>query len=588
MSFQQFPVRFGKFIILDRISAGGMAEVYRAKEMRDNGISPVIAIKRMLPGIASEAAFAPMFVDEAKLASRLSHANIAQTLELGRVGDSLYIAMEMVWGRDFKSIMKTCAKRKLQVPVSFACYVVAKAAEALDFAHNARGPDGKPLNLVHRDVSPHNLMIDYEGDVKVIDFGVAKAEVSSAQTVHGTIKGKFSYMAPEQVTGAPVDGRTDIFGLGIVLYEALSGERLYDGSSAFSIYEKVVNQPAPRLADVMPGVPPELDAIVAKCLQKKREDRYDNASQLAEALSAFLIQDRTIIGQREAAKLLRDLFPGDEAEIREKKQRYAAMTERDCVDSRNDVIAASENAQTRVFAQSKMPPTVLQTALAPGGEAVTPPARAALQARATDEIDKARPRRTFAIAVGMLALGIAAAGVIIYQSMRQPPSEVSIVPPMPLPPTPMITATELPKVPAVGSSFSLSVPEPAPDPEPAPPEEPNQPVHKPTPHAKQKTGRPDATHPSASHTKAAPAASSTGDFGFISVGSRGAATAKVFVDGHEVGYAPLLAYKVKVGKHMVKVVPIKDEMPGVPSVQNVDVTKDNGQGSPRRVFADFQ
>src|SRR4051812_42000729 len=121
MSFQQFPVRFGKYIVLDRISAGGMAEVYRAKEIRENGFSPVIAIKRMLPGIASEAAFEPMFVDEAKLASRLSHPNIAQTLELGRVDESLYIAMEMVWGRDLKNIMKVCIKRKMPLPQSFAC-----------------------------------------------------------------------------------------------------------------------------------------------------------------------------------------------------------------------------------------------------------------------------------------------------------------------------------------------------------------------------------------------------------------------------------------------------------------------------------
>jgi serine/threonine-protein kinase len=202
MSFNQFPMLFGKYIVLDRVSAGGMAEVYRAKEIRESGFSKIIAIKRMLDGVALDATMAPMFVDEAKLAAQLVHPNIAQTLELGRIDDALYIAMELVWGRDLKAITKACSAKHVAFPVGIASYVVAKAAEALDFAHNALGADGRPMRLVHRDVSPHNIMLDYDGEVKVIDFGVAKAEAKSSETVAGVIKGKFSYMAPEQVIGA--------------------------------------------------------------------------------------------------------------------------------------------------------------------------------------------------------------------------------------------------------------------------------------------------------------------------------------------------------------------------------------------------
>ena len=606
MSFQQFPVRFGKYIILDRISAGGMAEVYRAKEMRDSGFSPVIAIKRMLPGIASEEAFAPMFVDEAKLASRLAHPNIAQTLELGRVDESLYIAMEMVWGRDLRNILKECAKRKQQMPVSLACYVVAKAAEALDFAHNALGIDGTPLKLVHRDVSPHNLMIDNDGAVKLIDFGVAKADVKSNHTEHGTIKGKFSYMAPEQVTGAPVDGRTDIFGLGIVLYEALSGERLYDGSSAFSIFDKVVNQPPPRLADSV-HVPAELDAVVGKCLQKRKEERYDNASQLADALAPFLIHERSIVGEREAAQFLSELFPNDLPQMREKLQQYESITKRDCIDARDDVTAQSEyersayaqkktaqsesaqneNVETRLY----VPPassTAPTNALASANEAKTP------RARATVEIEIARHDRAFAIAVSVFMLVAAVTGAIVVKFTRDVRPAIAAV-------APAGTPTEQPSVPAVGSPMSSVVPEFTPDPtppagspvfqEPVRPTQPAQPAQSTPAQVAQPAS---VTRRQASRAKAAPvhpaspapSPQSTADVGFISVGARGAA-AKVYVDGREIGYAPIVAYKVKVGKHVVKMVPIRDEMPGTPSVQDIEVTKEHVQREPRRVFAEF-
>ncbi len=354
MSFSRFPVRFGKYIILDRVSAGGMAEVYRAKEAGD-GLSRIVAIKRMKSTASGDAELVPMFVDEAKLAARLMHPNIAQTFELGRIDDSLYIAMELVWGRDLNAIIKSCRAMKVRLPQAVACYVVSKAAEALDYAHNAVGPDGRPMRLVHRDVSPHNIMLDYQGEVKLIDFGVAKADTRSNQTVAGVIKGKFSYMAPEQATGAAIDRRADIFALGILLYELLSGERAFDGSSAFSIFEKVTNRAAPRLSDVA-AVPPELDEIVARCLAKNPAARYESASQLVDALASFRIVDQSIVGRREARQLMQELFPADMASMQERLRSYADITAATCLNSDMDGL---EFPKTQVLVARDLAPAAL-------------------------------------------------------------------------------------------------------------------------------------------------------------------------------------------------------------------------------------
>ncbi len=331
MSFNRFPYQFGKYIILDRVSGGGMAEVYRAKEARE-GISRIVAIKRMSNAAAQDPEMVPMFVDEAKVASRLMHTNIAQTVELGRIDESLYIAMELVWGRDLNGIIKSCRAMRVQLPQALTCYIVSKAAEALDYAHNALGPDGRPMRLVHRDVSPHNVMVDYEGEVKLIDFGIAKADSRANKTAAGIIKGKFSYMAPEQAAGGDIDRRADIFALGILLYELLSGERAFDGSSAFSIFDKVANHQPPRLSDVA-VVPEALEEVVTRCLAKNPTERFETASQLADALAPFRIVNTSIVGRREARELMQQLFPGDIASMQERLRNYATVTAADCINA---------------------------------------------------------------------------------------------------------------------------------------------------------------------------------------------------------------------------------------------------------------
>jgi serine/threonine protein kinase len=205
------PIPFGKYLLLERINVGGMAEVFKAKAFGVEGFERLVAVKRILPSIAEDQEFITMFVDEAKIAVQLTHANIAQIFDLGRVGDSYFIAMEYVHGKDLRAIFDRARKRGETVPVPMACYVAMKICEGLDYAHNKKDAAGRDLHLVHRDVSPQNVLLSYDGEVKVIDFGIAKAAGKAGKTQAGILKGKFGYMSPEQVRGLPLDRRSDIF-----------------------------------------------------------------------------------------------------------------------------------------------------------------------------------------------------------------------------------------------------------------------------------------------------------------------------------------------------------------------------------------
>ena len=242
-----FPHVFGRYVVLDELAAGGMAKVYRAKPI--DGLRKVVALKRLSDGI--DEAFKTMFVDEARIAAQLVHPNIAQTYELGREGDRLFIAMELVWGRTVADVLTTARESGVPIDVSLACSIVMRAAEGLDYAHRATGFNGVPLNVVHRDVNPANIMVSYDGEVKLIDFGVAKADARLHHTTPGMIKGKLRYMAPEQIRSSSVDARADIFALGLVLYELLSGQRAFDGSNPIIIFDRILNSEPENLpADV--------------------------------------------------------------------------------------------------------------------------------------------------------------------------------------------------------------------------------------------------------------------------------------------------------------------------------------------------
>jgi len=307
------PILFGKYYLLDRVAVGGMAEVYRAKTFGLEGSERVVALKRMLPMVSADKELVSMFIDEAKLAIQLNHPNICQVFDWGKVEDSYYLAMEYVSGCDLRTVFLRCKQQPVDntptMPMAQACFVVMKLCEGLDYAHNKKDPLGHELGLVHRDVSPPNIMLSYEGEVKLIDFGVAKVQVERhAQTEAGVLKGKFAYMSPEQVQGGALDRRSDIFSVGIVLYELLTGERLFPVDNELSALEKIRNVEILPPTSYNRRIPEELERIVIKALSRAPGDRYQTAMELHADLQQFMYTSGEFYSRKELAAWLKRIF----------------------------------------------------------------------------------------------------------------------------------------------------------------------------------------------------------------------------------------------------------------------------------------
>ncbi len=317
------PIPFGKYLLLDRINIGGMAEVWRGKTFGAGGFERLVAIKRILPNIAEDEEFISMFIDEAKITVQLNHANIAQIYELANISNSYFIAMEYISGKDMRAVFDRCRKRGEPAPIPLTCYLIAKCCEGLDYAHRNKDRAGRDMNIVHRDVSPQNALISYDGEVKVIDFGIAKAAGKATKTQAGILKGKFGYMSPEQIRGLPLDRRSDVFAIGICLYEMLTGERLFVGDSDFSVLEKV------RKVEVLPPshfnrrIPDSLEKIVMKALAKDVEDRYQYASEVADDLQRFLVTTEAVFGRKDLAAFMKATFAEEVEKEKQRLQEYA-------------------------------------------------------------------------------------------------------------------------------------------------------------------------------------------------------------------------------------------------------------------------
>ncbi len=304
---------FGKYFLLERINVGGMAEVYKAKTVGVEGFEKTVAIKRILPSVAEDEEFIKMFVDEAKITSQLSHANLAATFDLGKIDDTYYIAMEYVPGKDLRAVFERIKRRGERVPWQLSAWVMSRVCEGLDYAHRKRDASGRELHIVHRDVSPQNIILSYEGEVKLIDFGIAKAANTITKTQAGILKGKFGYMSPEQVRGLPLDGRSDIFAAGVVLYELCTGERLFTGSSDFSVLEKVQQARVTPPSQVESSIPLELERIILKALAREPGDRYLHAAEMAGALARFLLETQArAVTRDDLSAFMKGTFPEDE------------------------------------------------------------------------------------------------------------------------------------------------------------------------------------------------------------------------------------------------------------------------------------
>ncbi|HEX3695981.1 MAG TPA: serine/threonine-protein kinase [Polyangia bacterium] len=344
------PIPFGKYYLLERINVGGMAEVFKAKAFGVEGFERMLAVKRILPNIAEDEEFITMFIDEAKIAVQLQHANIAQIFDLGKVDESYFIALEYVNGRDLRSIFDRARAKGEVMPIRQACYVVMQVCEGLDYAHNKRDGQGRELHLVHRDISPQNVLVGYEGEIKLIDFGIAKAAGKASKTQAGILKGKFGYMSPEQVRGLPIDRRSDIFSVGIVLYEMLTNERLFVGESDFSTLEKVRNVEIMPPSSYNRNIPGELERISLKALAKDPEDRYQNAIDLHDDLQAFLYTVGELYSRKDLAAWMKKMFAteieDDNAKIEQFRQIAAPSSRKDADD--NFLGAASGNGAKKV------------------------------------------------------------------------------------------------------------------------------------------------------------------------------------------------------------------------------------------------
>ena len=280
--------KFGQYILLDKVGSGGMAELFKAKKLGIEGFERVLAIKRILPHLSSDEEFINMFIAEAKLVALLSHKNIAQVYDFGKIGQNYFIAMEYVRGKDLRVLLKSCKDKNIPLPMALSVFIAREVASALGYAHRQKDSMGNNLNIIHRDVSPQNILISYEGEVKVVDFGIAKAGAHS-KTTTGMLKGKLSYMSPEQAWGKPIDHRSDIFALGIVLYEMLTGERLFKGDTELHTLERVREAKVEVLPSFINGnIPSDLETMALKALAKEVADRYQSASNMEADLGNML------------------------------------------------------------------------------------------------------------------------------------------------------------------------------------------------------------------------------------------------------------------------------------------------------------
>ncbi len=300
----------GEYELLDRLSTGGMAEVFRARRRDAPMVAPRFAVKRMLPALANQRHFVDMFIDEACIGARLTHPNIVRTVDFGRADGEYFIVFDLVHGVDLLDVLARCSARNVVTPPHHACRIVADVCAALAYAHNVRDETGRALKVVHRDVSPANILVSRGGIVKLIDFGVATAtERSVCPTDTGIVKGKVQYLPPERVIGRPADHRGDIFAAGAVLWELLTGEPLFNGKSDADIFAQIRYCAAPPPSAFAEGIPVELDHIVGRALARDVEERYQDAAELRHHLRRYLRSTAANTDPLELARWIATVVP---------------------------------------------------------------------------------------------------------------------------------------------------------------------------------------------------------------------------------------------------------------------------------------
>jgi eukaryotic-like serine/threonine-protein kinase len=497
------PTRFGRYELLLVLGRGGMAELDLARLHGVGGFAKLVAIKRILPHLAQDRQFVEMFLNEGRIAAQLSHPNVCQVYELGEVDGELFLAMEYLDGLSWDELLAQ-SRVVLDAParLRLTAGVLGQAAEGLHYAHQLRDVAGNPTPVIHRDVSPQNLFVTVDGVCKVLDFGVSKMMTDGPRTRTGLLKGKLPYMSPEQIRGEPVDARSDVFALGVVAWEALTGVRLFERDTDFLIWKAISEQPIPTVTSACHALPPAVDAVIARALDRDRDRRYANARELAAALAG-------VAG--------RAFLPGDIAEL----VRGACAAS---LHERSRAVAAATEQRVREPS---------------AGDTIQDPAETASMAVRGESVAVTRPRRRrwpLAVAVISGVVGLIVLGVAIGRSTSDTPErEASTPAPIPpalvdAPPRDLVSVHEqldtafdaLTALRDFRDRFHA-------DPAEAP-----------------------AVHPSRPKKTAPPPAAAEPEPGLLTVDSKPYAT--IFVDEHRLGDTPLFRVSVPAGAHHLRAV----------------------------------
>jgi serine/threonine protein kinase len=498
--------------ILAKLATGGMAEIFLARGASGEGIERYVVLKRVLRHRASDAHFIRMFLDEARLAAQLQHPNIAQVYDLGKLGDSYFFTMEYVHGETVRALMNRSHALRQPIPIASVLTIIAGAAAGLHHAHERKDTSGRALDIVHRDVSPSNLMISYEGAVKLVDFGVAKASHRSHETASGAVKGKIAYLSPEQArASSQIDRRSDLFSLGIVMWELLTLERLYRRGSDFEQMIAIVQEPPRPPSQVRPDVPPELDALVLNLLAKDPAQRFQTGDDLHAAIEDAAVKLGSTLSSASLGRFVRELFgqrPEPWVEMRSQATHgenvtvtsepipaELAIPTAESIDLRlggvPDLSVVSTDTSARNIAPSEMMPTVRVPVpiVSPTGSVPAIPAMPAMSMPALPQPRRARSRVPVIVISALVALSVVIAIIIATRSDDAPAT----------------TAVNAPDPAAAAVVTNEAPPRPAPEIPPAAPAdkpaaEPAAPADKPAPTA----DKPAAPAETPADTPAAP------------------------------------------------------------------------------------
>lgn len=338
------PTRFGRYILLDRLAVGGMAEIFLARQEGLAGFEKTVVIKRIRPHLSSQRSFVEMFLNEARLAAQLNHPNIVQIYDLGRIGDAYFIAMEYIFGRDMRRIIPKADALGIPFPMVYALKIASSVCEGLFYAHQKSDLYGNPLHLVHRDITPENLFVSFDGTLKILDFGIAKAANQVELTRPGEIKGKLSYMSPEQCSGKPIDHRSDLFSLGVALYEWVTGFKLFTGDSEVAILKSIADGKIYAPTYFKADIPEPVERILMKALEKDREARYRSAWDMQYDIDQFLSQYEFTPSNIHLSNFLKQLFTD---ELESERKRLLAGPRATSPDAPDSGDAATERHERR-------------------------------------------------------------------------------------------------------------------------------------------------------------------------------------------------------------------------------------------------